>query len=230
MKVFHCDHCGNLVFFENVRCVNCDHALAYLPDLGVVGSLDPAGGNQWKSPLPRAAGRTYRLCPNYSQANVCNWAVPAGDANDLCRSCRLTRGHPGPEPAGPERGVVQAGGGQAAAGVHPARPGPAGAQQDRRPRTAGWPSSSSPTRPTRTPRRCSPGTTTASSPSTSPRPTTPSGRSGGWHLGEPYRTLLGHFRHEVGHYYWDRLIDGGKRLAGFRESVRRRAAGTTARP
>ena len=23
---------------------------------------------------------------------------------------------------------------------------------------------------------------------------------------EPYRTLLGHFRHEVGHYYWDRLI------------------------
>ena len=23
---------------------------------------------------------------------------------------------------------------------------------------------------------------------------------------EPYRTLLGHFRHEVGHYYWDRLV------------------------
>jgi hypothetical protein len=27
---------------------------------------------------------------------------------------------------------------------------------------------------------------------------------------EPYRTLLGHFRHEVGHYYWDRMVrDGG---------------------
>jgi hypothetical protein len=24
---------------------------------------------------------------------------------------------------------------------------------------------------------------------------------------EPYRTLLGHFRHEVGHYYWDRLVE-----------------------
>ena len=24
---------------------------------------------------------------------------------------------------------------------------------------------------------------------------------------EPYRTLLGHMRHEVGHYYWDRLIE-----------------------
>ena len=25
-------------------------------------------------------------------------------------------------------------------------------------------------------------------------------------LREPYRTLLGHFRHEVGHYFWDRLV------------------------
>ncbi len=25
-------------------------------------------------------------------------------------------------------------------------------------------------------------------------------------LHEPYRTLLGHIRHEIGHYYWDRLI------------------------
>lgn len=27
-------------------------------------------------------------------------------------------------------------------------------------------------------------------------------------MGEPYRTLLGHFRHEIGHYYWDRLVRG----------------------
>ena len=25
-------------------------------------------------------------------------------------------------------------------------------------------------------------------------------------MGEPYRTLQGHLRHEVGHYYWDRLV------------------------
>ena len=44
-------------------------------------------------------------------------------------------------------------------------------------------------------------------------------------MGEPYRTLLGHFRHEVGHYYWDRLVrDGGpaRRLPG---GVRRRQPG-----
>ena len=29
-------------------------------------------------------------------------------------------------------------------------------------------------------------------------------------MGEPYRTLLGHFRHEIGHWYWDILVrDGG---------------------
>jgi hypothetical protein len=26
-------------------------------------------------------------------------------------------------------------------------------------------------------------------------------------MGEPYRTILGHFRHEVGHHYWSRLIE-----------------------
>jgi hypothetical protein len=26
-------------------------------------------------------------------------------------------------------------------------------------------------------------------------------------LNEPYRTLLGHFRHEVGHYFWSRLVE-----------------------
>ena len=37
-------------------------------------------------------------------------------------------------------------------------------------------------------------------------------------LAEPYRTLLGHMRHEVGHYYWKRLVTGdADRLARFRE-------------
>ena len=34
---------------------------------------------------------------------------------------------------------------------------------------------------------------------------------------EPYRTLLGHFRHEIGHYYWDRLIPETEHLTQFRE-------------
>ena len=35
-------------------------------------------------------------------------------------------------------------------------------------------------------------------------------------LGEPYRTLLGHMRHEAGHYYWDLLVADGGRLEDCR--------------
>ena len=35
-------------------------------------------------------------------------------------------------------------------------------------------------------------------------------------LGEPYRTLLGHLRHEVGHYYWDLLVRDGGRIEAAR--------------
>jgi hypothetical protein len=51
-------------------------------------------------------------------------------------------------------------------------------------------------------------------------------------LDEPYRTLLGHFRHEIAHYYWNRLVrdDGsieefrqvfGDERADYTESLRR---------
>jgi hypothetical protein len=36
-------------------------------------------------------------------------------------------------------------------------------------------------------------------------------------MGEPYRTLLGHFRHEVGHHYWDLLVRDGGQLDACRE-------------
>ena len=36
-------------------------------------------------------------------------------------------------------------------------------------------------------------------------------------LDEPYRTMLGHLRHEVGHYYWYRLVDDTELIEGFRE-------------
>jgi hypothetical protein len=35
-------------------------------------------------------------------------------------------------------------------------------------------------------------------------------------LGEPYRTLLGHFRHEIGHFYWDKLVRDGGRIESCR--------------
>lgn len=36
-------------------------------------------------------------------------------------------------------------------------------------------------------------------------------------MGEPYRTLLGHFRHEIGHYYWNRIVRDAGSLDAFRD-------------
>ena len=36
-------------------------------------------------------------------------------------------------------------------------------------------------------------------------------------LGEPFRTLVGHLRHESGHFYWDQLIRDGGRMDAFRQ-------------
>jgi hypothetical protein len=35
-------------------------------------------------------------------------------------------------------------------------------------------------------------------------------------MGEPYCTLLGHFRHEVGHHFWDLLVRDGGQLQACR--------------
>src|SRR5258706_3637313 len=78
-------------FFENTQCVSCRHRVAYLPDLQLVGSLDPDGTDRWRSPLAQAAESGYRLCHNDKIEGICNWAVPADDDNPLCVSCRITR-------------------------------------------------------------------------------------------------------------------------------------------
>ena len=36
------------------------------------------------------------------------------------------------------------------------------------------------------------------------------------HFGEPYRTLLGHLRHESGHFYWSMLVEQGAHIDAFR--------------
>jgi hypothetical protein len=79
--------------------MQCGHRLAYLPDVGQIGSLGSLDNSLWHSPAG-AAGAEYRLCANYTSYDVCNWAVVAADANPLCVSCRLTRVIPDLDVAG----------------------------------------------------------------------------------------------------------------------------------
>jgi hypothetical protein len=52
MKIFHCGHCQQLIFFENSRCVSCDHPLAYLRSVDVQVAQPPAA-TQWAAPAER---------------------------------------------------------------------------------------------------------------------------------------------------------------------------------
>jgi hypothetical protein len=216
MKVFHCDHCNALVFFENVRCVKCDHALAYLPDLEAIGSLNEAGENLWTSPLPRSRGAKYRLCENYAKHNVCNWAVPANDPNPLCTSCRLTHvipdlGKPGNKEAWYKLEVAKRR--LVYSLLRLGCPLKSKAEDAERGLAFEF----------------------LADPGTPGSPRVHTGHANGVitlnvaeaddavrekrrvDLREPYRTLLGHFRHEVGHYYWERLVEGSPRAGRFRE-------------
>lgn len=218
MKIFHCDHCRNLVFFENTTCLKCGRRLAYLPDLRVIGSLDPAGPpDVWASPLPRAAGRTYRLCRNFVEHDVCNWAVPAASADELCGSCRLTRVIPDLTRAAHKQGwyrleVAKRRLVYTLAGLNlplvPKTADPDGGLAfeflaDPDPGTPG-------AAPVLTGHANGVITVNVAEADDAER------EKRRVSLGEPYRTLLGHFRHEVGHYYWDRLIRDSGRLEAFR--------------
>ena len=213
MRIFHCDHCENLVFFENTHCLGCGHLLAFLPDLMEIGSLDPAGEGTWQSPHPAASGRTYRLCANYSGAQVCNWAVDASRDDPLCEACRLTTTIPdltveGYRAAWYKLEVVKRRLVYSLLNLRlPIEP------RSRDPRGLAFEFLADPA---------------------DGQPPVITGHSGGvitislaetddaererrrTALGEPYRTLLGHVRHESGHYYWTRLIEGTDRLEAFR--------------
>ena len=91
MKIFHCDHCGQLLFFENTECVACGHRVAYLPDLRLVASLDEDGSDRWRAFLPGSAENGYRLCRNDKIERICNWAVSWPTTTVSCVSCRTTR-------------------------------------------------------------------------------------------------------------------------------------------
>ncbi|MFP3568143.1 putative zinc-binding metallopeptidase [Paraburkholderia sp. SIMBA_030] len=91
MKTFYCNRCSHLVFYENVRCERCEASLGYVPELAEISAFEEAGEARWRSLHPRAGGALFRQCHNYAVENVCNWMIPAESPDTLCRACQLTR-------------------------------------------------------------------------------------------------------------------------------------------
>ncbi len=88
MKIYTCESCGQTLFFQNVVCTRCGHTLGFLPDQLVLCALEPVSEGIWKTLNP-AYTRHYKMCKNYSEAGVCNWMIPAADSDAFCVACRL---------------------------------------------------------------------------------------------------------------------------------------------
>lgn len=215
MKLFECQNCGQLLFFENTRCERCQSLLGYLSDLSVLSALTATGGNTWCALA--APGQTFRLCGN-STYDACNWLVPADSGDAFCRACRLNRTVPNLDEPG-NRLLWQ----RLEAAKH---------------RTVyailrlGLPLVSRHDDPTQ-------GLVfdflSDSGAHFQEGPQVMTGHAKGLitinlaeaddvererhrrDMAESYRTILGHFRHEIGHHYWERLVRGSVWLENFRD-------------
>jgi hypothetical protein len=215
MKTFHCTHCQNLVFFENVRCLNCGRALAFLPGRGIMAALIQSPDGLWRSELVAAESQGYRLCANYDQVSVCNWVVPAAETSDFCLSCRLNRVIP--DLSSPRNTTAWF-----------------RLEVAKRRMLYTLLGLGLPVNPKSSDDNSGLAFEFLEDSAHGDAKRVLTGHDNGLITiniaeaddvhrekqrtlqKEPYRTLLGHFRHEIGHYFWDRLILNGPKWGAFR--------------
>lgn len=213
MKLFKCQNCGQMVYFENSWCESCGRRLGYLPDIGVLSSV-VEDGPVWIAAANSAA--RYRFCANW-EAYACNWMVLADGTQTFCTACQHNRKIP--DISDPEKHKLWQ-----KLEVAKRRlfytliklrlPMPTEASGDPEPLAFQFLShaedAEKPDQPAMTGHDHGLITISLSEADDAVREKTRT------QMGEQYRTLLGHFRHEVGHYYWDKLVRDGNKLDSFR--------------
>jgi hypothetical protein len=215
VKLFQCQNCGQSLYFENTRCECCGLALGYLPERETVTALKPDGsvpnstGQVWRA---LADGKTYRYCANAAYG-VCNWLIRASTPDAYCAACRHNSMIPDlsfAENVDKWRALERAKHRlfytlfQLRLPVETQAESPNGLafQFLADVGTAGSPIMTGHTD----------GVITINLAEADDAERERLRQR----MGELYRTLLGHFRHEIGHYYWDRLIADTPHLEEFR--------------
>jgi hypothetical protein len=209
MKTYHCI-CGQLIFFENVLCVKCKRQIGFLPDLLSLSSLEPQNDGAFAPTAAEAQGRLYKKCLNYENQAVCNWMVPIDKMEGFCTSCRLDEIIPNLTiqknrvlwqliESGKRRLVYSL--------LNLKLPVPNKADDPKLGMSFRF-LAETPGSKTRVLTGHEDGVITLNISEADDVERERMRVS----MGEPYRTILGHFRHEVGHYYWDRLVAGTKYL------------------
>ena len=213
MKTFQCS-CTRPLVFQNLHCSACGAEVAYDPTSQVLGALTSAADGSWTiSGDMREPGPRFRFCAQRSKAAVCNWLIPVDEAETDCLSCRLTRTIPDcSRPKNTARvAALEA------------------AKRDLLFSLQSWGLPIDPKTDEE------PGGLAFDFLESVPGQHVLTGHADGLitmnvaeadndyrehnreALKEPYRTVLGHLRHEVGHYYWNRLVWDTEWLPRFRE-------------
>jgi hypothetical protein len=215
-RSYHC-RCGRPVFFQNSRCLACGTELGYDPHTARVLPIEPIPSRaEW-----RVAGdfesNLFRRCANFETSAACNWLVSdldkLGLTQGLCIACRLNRTIP--DLSVPENGVLW-GSIEAAkrrlVSVLLVLDIPVASKDENPESGLAFDFLQNPENGPRVMTGHANGLITLNieEARTSTREQVRE------QMNEPYRTLVGHFRHEVGHYYWDRLIMGTPWIGEFR--------------
>jgi hypothetical protein len=88
MRLFECTACGQSLFFESATCESCGCRLGFLPaELSLV-ALESKG--EAYECVGDTDSRTVRLCAN-AELGKCNWLVTDSDDSFFCRACRHNR-------------------------------------------------------------------------------------------------------------------------------------------
>ncbi|WP_153163247.1 putative zinc-binding metallopeptidase [Zoogloea sp. 1C4] len=212
MKTFRCSQCDQPVYFENTACAACGVALGYLPSEAAMAAFEAAPEGPWKALGKRVTGK-WKPCANYTGPQVCNWMVPADDPADLCSCCRQTEVIPTLEK--PDNRLYWARLEAAKRRLYYAldtlgldRPGLA--EDPERGLRFQFLEAVEGGDPVLTGHDSGCITVNIAEADDAEREARRTA------MGEPYRSLLGHFRHEIGHYYWDALVAQGGWLEPYR--------------
>jgi hypothetical protein len=211
VKTFHCTACQALVFFENTKCLTCGRALAFSPARMAMLALNPEGDGWWRAVGDGTADEDlFRLCSN--------WAIRRGDPQGLCQSCGLTHTIPNQSVPGSreawskletaKRRVVFA-------ILSLELPLMSKLQDADRGLEFQFLSDSVTVNGDQSRVLTGHDNGVITINVAEADDVYREGQRLRQH--EPYRTLLGHFRHEIGHYYWDRLIQNSSQLDEFRK-------------
>ena len=211
MKRFRCNRCKHLLSLENELCMGCGSRLVFVPELSEILAWGSAEDSITEERSLSAQQQRYRLCQNYIDSNTCNWAVPADDSNPLCVSCRLTQIIPDLTiPQNLSRWYkLEIAKRRLIVGLLRLALPISNTIDGNVPRLAFHFLADDVDR-VLTGHECGLITINIAEADDDER------ERRRVRMHEPYRTLVGHFRHEVGHYYWDVLIGPSPRLDGFR--------------